>query len=137
MLQTLGRVRWRVLLRGLAAIVFGVLAWAWPAATIVMRVLFWGAYALVDGVAALWVGWQAKDDGKLLWQVGPVGIAAAILTFASPAITAVALPMLIAAWAIATGAFQIAAAIRRRKEIASGRLPSLSGALPVVSGPCA
>src|SRR5215470_18799207 len=85
----MGRAWWLVLLRGIAAIVFGVLAWAWPGATLVTLVLFWGAYALVDGVAALWSGWQARDAGKPMWQivlVGLLGIAAGIFTFVAPGI---------------------------------------------------
>lgn len=137
LLHTLGRVWWLVLLRGIAAIVFGLLAWAWPGATLITLVLFWGAYALVDGAAALIAGWQAKDGGRPLWQVvliGLIGIAAGIFTFVSPAITAIALLMLIAAWAIVTGVFQIAAAIRLRKEIQNEWLLILSGALSVVFG---
>src|SRR5215813_7296269 len=137
LLHTLGRVWWLLLLRGIAAIVFGVLAWAWPGATLITLVLFWGAYALVDGVAALWSGWQAKDAGKPMWQivlVGLLGIAAGIFTFVAPGITAIALLFLIAAWAIATGVFQIAAAIRLRKEIANEWLLILSGALSIAFG---
>jgi uncharacterized membrane protein HdeD (DUF308 family) len=137
LLRTLGRGWWLVLLRGIAAIVFGVLAWAWPGATLITLVLFWGAYALVDGVAALWAGWQAKDAGKPMWQivlVGLLGIAAGVFTFVSPGITAIALLFLIAAWAITTGIFQIAAAIRLRKEIANEWLLILSGALSVAFG---
>jgi uncharacterized membrane protein HdeD (DUF308 family) len=137
LLHTLGRVWWLVLLRGIAAIVFGVLAWTWPGLTLLTLVLFWGAYALVDGAAALWAGWQAKDGAKPMWQVvviGLVGVAAGLFTFFQPAITAIALLMLIAAWAIVTGVFQIAAAIRLRKEIAKEWLLILSGALSVVFG---
>ena len=120
MLQALGRTWWLVLLRGLSAIVFGILAWTWPGVTLITLVLFWGAYALVDGVAALIAGWQAKDSGKPMWQVvlvGVIGIAAGIFTFVQPGVTAVALLILIAAWAIVHGIFEIAAAIRLRKEI--------------------
>lgn len=137
LLRALGRVWWLVLLRGLAAIVFGVLAYAWPQLTLITLVLFWGAYALVDGVAALWVGWQAKDGDKPMWPivlVGVLGIAAGIVTFVMPGVTAVALLMLIAAWAIVTGVFQIAAAIRLRKEIANEWLLIVSGALSVGFG---
>jgi uncharacterized membrane protein HdeD (DUF308 family) len=137
LLRALGRVWWLVLLRGIAAIVFGMLAWAWPGATLITLVLFWGAYALVDGVAALWAGWQTKDAGRPMWQivlVGLLGIAAGVFTFVSPGITAIALLFLIAAWAIATGVFQIAAAIRLRKEIANEWFLILSGALSVVFG---
>src|SRR5215471_19740337 len=87
LLRTLGRAWWLVLLRGIVAIVFGLLAWAWPGATLITLALFWGAYALVDGIAALWGGWQAKDGGKPMWQIvliGVLGIAAGIITFVAP-----------------------------------------------------
>ena len=133
----MGRAWWLVLLRGIAAIVFGLLAWAWPGATLITLTLFWGAYALVDGIAALWSWWHARSSGKAMWQmvlIGVLGIAAGIFTFVSPGITAIALLLLIAVWAIATGIFQIAAAIRLRKEIDNEWLLILSGALSVVFG---
>ena len=137
LLRTLGSTWWLVLLRGIAAIIFGVLAWTWPGATLLTLTLFWGAYALVDGIAALWGGWQTKDGGKPMWQVvliGLLGIAAGIFTFVSPALTAIALLILIAVWAIANGVFEIAAAIRLRKEIANEWLMILSGAVSIIFG---
>ena len=74
-----GRAWWLVLLRGLAAIVFGLLAWAWPGATLITLTLFWGAYALVDGIAALWSCWHARERGeargRVMWQVILIGVA--------------------------------------------------------------
>ena len=133
----LGRAWWLVLLRGIAAIVFGLLAWAWPGATLITLALFWGAYVLVDGIAALWSWWHARARGNAMWQViliGVLGIAAGIFTFLSPGITALALLLLIAVWAVANGVFQIAAAIRLRKEIDNEWLLILSGVLSVAFG---
>ena len=99
--------------------------------------LFWGAYALVDGVAALVGGWQTKDGGKPMWTVvlvGIVGIAAGIFTFLQPGVTAIALLMLIAVWAIVHGVLEISAAIRLRKEIQNEWLLILSGVLSVAFG---
>ena len=137
LMKTLGRTWWLVLLRGIAAIVFGILAWTWPIATVITLVLFWGAYALIDGVAALVGGWQAKDSGKPMWPIvliGVVGIAAGIFTFVQPGVTAIALLLLIAIWAIAHGVFEITAAIRLRKEIENEWLLILSGVLSVAFG---
>jgi uncharacterized membrane protein HdeD (DUF308 family) len=133
----LGRAWWLVLLRGIAAIVFGLLAWAWPGATLITLALFWGAYVLVDGIAALWSWWHARQRGNAMWQVvliGVLGIAAGIFTFLSPGITALALLLVIAVWAVANGVFQIAAAIRLRKEIDNEWLLILSGVLSVAFG---
>lgn len=137
LLRTFCRAWWLVLLRGIAAILFGVLAWTWPGVTLLTLAVLWGAYALVDGIAALWGGWQAKDGGKPMWQIvviGLLGIAAGIFTFVSPALTAIALLILIAVWAIANGVFEIAAAIRLRKEIANEWLMILSGAVSIIFG---
>ena len=137
MLNSWGRVWWIVLLRGLAAIAFGLLAWTMPGLTILSLVLLWGAYALVDGVTALMAGWKAKGGSQPVWHivvVGVVGIAAGIFTFASPGLTELALLMLIAAWAAVTGVFQIVAAIRLRKEIANEWYLILSGLLSLVFG---
>jgi uncharacterized membrane protein HdeD (DUF308 family) len=96
-----------------------------------------GAYALVDGIAALWSCWHARSRGKAMWQIiliGVLGVAAGLFTFISPGLTALALLLLIAVWAIANGVFQIAAAIRLRKEIDNEWLMILSGVLSVVFG---
>src|SRR5207249_11847246 len=103
-----------MLLRGLAAIVFGVLAFVWPGQTLLALVYLFGIYAIVDGVLALWFTYQAAQDQKRWWPYlleGLVGIAAGIIAFASPGITALALAFVVAAWAILTGVVDIAAAI--------------------------
>lgn len=126
-----------VALRGAAAIVFGVLAFAWPGMTLVILTLFWGAYALLDGVLSLVGAFRMKDEGKPIWPlvlVGVLGIAAGILAFVWPEMTALILLLFIAAWAIVTGILQIAAAIRIRKVIDNEWLFILSGALSVVFG---
>ena len=62
-LHGLAKNWWALLLRGLASIVFGVLAFAWPGITIVSLVILYGAYALVDGLFALYA---AISGGKLI-----------------------------------------------------------------------
>jgi uncharacterized membrane protein HdeD (DUF308 family) len=139
LLHTLGRHWWLVALRGVASILFGILAWLWPGLTVIVLVAIWGAYALFDGVFALVAGIRARDQrgGKPMWAlviVGLLGIAAGVLTFLWPGITALALLMFIAAWAIVTGVFEIIAAIRLRKEIENEWWLGLSGALSVLFG---
>jgi uncharacterized membrane protein HdeD (DUF308 family) len=137
LLRSIGRAWWLLALRGGAAIVFGVLALAMPAITLVTLVLFWGAWALVDGVTALWAGWQARDGTTPLWPfvlTGVLGIAAGVFTLVAPAVTAFALLMLIAVWAIVTGVLEISAAIRLRKEIDNEWWLILSGLLSVAFG---
>lgn len=138
LLRTLGRTWWLILLRGILAIAFGVMAYLWPKLTLIVLVAFWGAYALFDGVVALVAGWRARGaGGRPMWTlivVGLLGIAAGVVTFLWPGMTALALLMFIAAWAIAIGVFQIIAAIRLRKEIENEWWLGLSGALSVLFG---
>jgi uncharacterized membrane protein HdeD (DUF308 family) len=126
-----------IALRGAAALIFGVLAFAWPVKALVVLVLFFGAYALVEGIFALIAAFRVRDRGRPMWTfvvIGVLGIAAGIVTFLWPGITALALLTLIAVWAFFMGIFQIVAAVRLRKEIAHEWLLGLSGVLSVVFG---
>jgi len=137
MLEHLGRNWGWVVLRGVAGVLFGVLAFVWPGLTLAALVIVWGAYALADGVLALIAAWRVRDQGKPFWAmviVGLLGIAAGIVTFIWPGITALVLLLFIAAWAVVMGVFQIIAAIRLRKEIQNEWLLALSGILSVLFG---
>ncbi|HEY0919553.1 HdeD family acid-resistance protein [Devosia sp.] len=125
------------LLRGLAGIGFGVVSLIWPGLSLVMLVILYGAYALVDGVIALVAGIAGRSVAVSRWwlvAVGLFGIAAGVLTFVWPGITALVLLYLIAGWAIAIGVSQIIGAIQLRKEIDNEWLLVLQGALAVVFG---
>lgn len=126
-----------VLLRGVAGIAFGALAFAWPGMTVVVLVIMWGAWAFVDGIAALVTAWQARDQGKPVWPlvlIGVLGVAAGLVTLFAPGVAATALLALIAAWAIVTGVFQIVHAVRVRKAIENEWMLILSGILSVLVG---
>jgi uncharacterized membrane protein HdeD (DUF308 family) len=128
---------WRILaLRGVAAIAFGVLALVWPGLTLWALVILWGAFALADGVLAL-VAVATKEPATrarpwLFVLQGLVGIAAGIITFLWPGITALVLLLVIAAWAFLTGVMQLMAAVRLRRVIEGEWLLGLSGALSVL-----
>jgi len=100
---------WAWLLRGIAGIVFGVIAFVWPGITLASLVLLFGAYALVDGVIHVVATFRRRvsEPRWLLALEGIVGIAAGILTFRWPAMTAIALTYLIGAWALVGGALRL------------------------------
>ena len=128
---------WLFLIRGIAAIIFGILALVWPGVTLVTLMLFYGAFALVDGVSALAAAITGNVSVAPLWWlaiVGLLGITAGILTFLWPGITALLLLLFIAGWSIAMGVFQIIGAVRLRKDIDNEWLLILSGALSVLFG---
>ncbi len=135
MLQHLAKHWWVFLLRGIAAILFGLFAYLMPGLTLATLVLFWGGYAFADGVIALWSAWKGdgkKDDRWLLGLQGVIGLAAGIITIAAPGATAVGLLIAIAAWSLVTGVLQIAAAVRLRDEIEGEFWLGLSGVLSVL-----
>jgi uncharacterized membrane protein HdeD (DUF308 family) len=108
-----------------------------PAITLSALVLVWGAFALVDGVLALVAGVRIRDNGKPLWAliiVGLLGIAAGIVTFLYPGLTALVLLYIIAIWALVSGIFQVVAAIRFRKDIRNEWLLGLSGLVSILFG---
>ncbi|HEY2662817.1 MAG TPA: HdeD family acid-resistance protein [Candidatus Binataceae bacterium] len=120
MLPLLSRFWWVLLLRGLAAIIFGVAAFAWPGLTLALLVLIFGAYAFVDGVfllVAVIGGWRQVNDRWLLLIEGLLGIGVGILTLHAPAITAIVLLFYIAVWSLATGVIEIVQAFRLREHV--------------------
>jgi uncharacterized membrane protein HdeD (DUF308 family) len=136
MIHELSRNWGWIALRGAAAIIFGVLALAWPASAFAAIVLVFGAYAFVDGVfdlIALFRG-QGKDRFWLLVLEAAVGIGIGILTIARPAATALVLLYYVGIWAILSGIFELAAAIRLRKEITGEFWLGLAGVLSIAFG---
>lgn len=137
MVETLTRNWGWVALRGVVAILFGVLTMFNPGITLAVLVLFFGAYALVDGIFMA-ISAIANRRGEPRWVAlligGLLGIAAGLVTFFWPGITTIALLAVIAAWAIVTGVAEIVAAIRLRKEITGEWLFVLAGLLAVAFG---
>ena len=127
---------WLVVLRGVAAIIFGILAFAWPGITLLTLVLFWGAFALVDGVLAIIAAVKGGNPMPRWWLaiVGLAGIIAGALTFLMPGLTALVLLTFIAVWAIVLGVMEIIGAIKLRKEIQGEWLLILNGAISVLFG---
>jgi len=126
---------WTLALRGLAAVIFGILAYVWPDITFTVLVLFFGAYALWDGIFAL-IG-AFRTEGERRWPLlleGLVGIATGLVTFFWTDAATLALLLVIGVWAVVTGIFEIIAAIRLRKEIEGEWLLLISGVLSVLFG---
>jgi len=136
LLHALVKNWWLFLIRGIAAIAFGVLAFMWPGLTLATLVLLYGAFALVDGVAAVIAAIRGGVPAPRWWLalVGLCGIIVGVLTFAWPGITALVLLIFIAAWAIVMGLFEIVGAIRLRKEIDNEWMLILGGAVSVLFG---
>lgn len=137
MIEALKRGWWLLVLRGLIAVLFGILTFVWPGITLVTLVFLFGFYALGNGIFTLGVAIRAPKGtpgiGTMV-LLGLLGIAAGIVAFVYPGITALSLLSIIAVWAIFTGVIEIAVAIRLRKELANEWMLILSGALSVLFG---
>jgi len=128
---------WLLALRGLLAVLFGVLAFVWPGATVLSLVWLFGLFALVNGILSLVLAAKAPKGfpkvGSLILG-GLLGILAGLLAFVMPGITALGLLILIAAWAIMTGVMDLVAAVRLRKIITNEWLLILAGIASVAFG---
>ena len=137
MLRLLRRHWWVIALRGLLAVIFGLLALIWPEITVQVLVIIFGAYAVVDGlftaIAAVRGRERCPGWGVMLLG-GVLGIIVGVLTFIWPQITAVVLLTFIAIYGIVTGIIEIVNAIQLRKQLEGEWMLGLSGLLSVIFG---
>jgi uncharacterized membrane protein HdeD (DUF308 family) len=137
MVQVIARNWWAWLIRGIAAVIFGILAWRWPGLTWVTIAIFFGAYALVDGVFAIIATIRAAETHQRWWPFlveGIVGILIAAIAFYDIRIVIVALYLTIAVWAFLTGIFELVAAVQLRKHIANEFWLILGGLASIAFG---
>ena len=135
--ETLVHNWWVILLRGIAGIIFAVLTFLAPDISLAALVLVFGAYAFADGVLAIISAIRQRGKSPRWWLLildGLAGVSIGIITLIWPAITAIALLYLIAAWALVTGGLEIAAAIRLRKVITGEWLLVLIGIASIALG---
>jgi len=129
---------WLLLLfRGIATVLFGILTFANPGVTLMVLVLICGALALVDGIfAVLAAAASMTGSWKTWWSIlsGVVGIAAGLITFLWPGLTALALLLYIGVWAILHGVLEIVGAIQLRREINNEWLLAAGGLLSILFG---
>lgn len=135
-LDALARNWWLILLRGVCAVIFGLLTFVWPGLTLVTLVLLYGAFSLFDGVFSIAAALKGGTPMPRWWLalVGLLGIGVGIITLFWPQITGIVLLMFIAGWAIASGVLQIIGAVNLRKEIEGEWLLIASGLLSVLFG---
>lgn len=134
MMNTLVRNWWLMALQGLCAVLFGVLALIWPGITLGTLVILFGAYALASGALSFAAAFQHRERFWALLVGGVLGIVAGLAAFFWPGFTALALLYLIAGWAVATGLFELIAAIKLRKVMTGEFLLGLSGLSSIVFG---
>ena len=133
----LARWWWTFILRGLLAILFGVIAFISPPATISALVLLFGAWAMVDGIFHIAGAIRDRSRNRSFWLAvleGVISIIAGALALAFPSLAAASLLLLISAWSIITGAVEVAAAVRLRKQMTGELWLAIAGILSIVFG---
>ncbi len=129
---------WRALaLRGLVALLFGLVVLFWPGLVLAVLAVLFGIYALVDGAITFVPALRSSDrDAQRSLPVaeGVVGIIAGLVALLWPGLSASGLVYVIAGWAVATGVLKILSAIALRAEVENGWLLAGSGALSVLFG---
>ncbi|WP_427788834.1 HdeD family acid-resistance protein [Brevundimonas diminuta] len=134
--SALRRSWWLLLLRGIAAVAFGVVTFIWPQISLLTLIMVYGIYAFADGVLALVAAIRGGGMVPRWWLAlaGVVSILTAIVVFAWPDLTALVLVYMIGFWSILRGALEIIGAIRLRNEIANEWSLGAAGALSVIFG---
>jgi uncharacterized membrane protein HdeD (DUF308 family) len=128
---------WLFTLEGVLAIAFGISAWVWPDLTVDTLVILFGAFAIAIGVMNLAAASAARRLGESPWGFvfrGLLDVGAGIVVFVWPDISERALLYVIAAWAIAIGIFEVAAAIELRKLIDNEWFLALAGVASIAFG---
>lgn len=136
LLHLLAKNWWIVLLRGIAAMLFGIIALAWPGITLVALMLVGAVYALADGLFALFAAVAGGTMAPRWWLAlaGVLGIVAGALTFLYPGLTALVMLTFLAAWCVVRGLFEIIGAIQLRKEIENEWMLILNGLVSLLAG---
>jgi uncharacterized membrane protein HdeD (DUF308 family) len=128
---------WALAIRGLAGVLFGVIALLMPGVTLAALTMLFGAWALIDGIISLVAALRAGRMHRAWWAFlleGIAGLLAAAATFTWPALTLIVLLYVIAAWAIVTGIFEIIAAIEFRRVIRREWMLALAGIASIAFG---
>jgi len=121
-----------IALRGVIAVLLGVIAVVWPGPTVGVLVILLGAFALVEGVTNVVAGVRGREG----WAIaeGVISVVVGIVIVVWPAITALVLLYIVATWAIITGIVRIVAAIQLRRVVRNEWLLVGSGLASVIFG---
>ena len=129
---------WRALaLRGIVALIFGLVVLFWPGLVLAVLALLFGIYAALDGAITFVPALRSQERGMkrtLPLAEGMVGIVAGLVAIFWPGLTSSGLVYVIAGWAVVTGALKILTAILLRTEVQNGWLLAGSGGLSALFG---
>lgn len=137
MLFRLSKFWWLLILRGLISIFFAIVAFLNPQLAFEAIILLLGIFLLADGATAVYLGVRMRghaDDWWVSVLEGALGAGLGLVALMNPELTAAGLVLVLAVWFLVTGVFEIALAIKLRKEIDHEWLLGLAGVVSIALG---
>src|SRR5262245_45405136 len=132
--RAVSRIWWAIVLRGILAVLFGILALIYTGQTMLAIIYAFGVFSLLTGVMQLVTAVRAGEAHRRWCWLAVAGVAAGVISFVWPGITALSLLFLIAAWAFISGVAEIVFALSYPDTLAHPWLAGLSGILSIVFG---
>ena len=136
MQQLISNFRTMFLFRGIAAVLFGIIALVWPKMTLSALVFVFGLFAVISGITAVVAALRNMELPGWGWLLaeGILGILVGVVALVWPGITALAFLYLLAAWAILTGIFEVIAPLAYPMSGGRAVLTALAGVLSIIFG---
>jgi uncharacterized membrane protein HdeD (DUF308 family) len=137
MRQTLADTWWLWLVRGILAIIVGILFLTRPGSSMVALAMVIGAYFLIDGVISLFHGFGKQPEGQSRWGLiiwGVIAILAGLSLLGNPILGGMSLVLVMGVWAILFGAMEIFTGIKYREEMSGEFWLILGGVAAIIFG---
>lgn len=124
-----------LIIRGIVAVLFGILVVVWPGVSVLAMVILFGIYAVLDGVTNI-VHYVTRKRRRSVWQLvgGIISVLAGLVAFAWPGITALSLALVIGLWAVILGVSQMALAFEVKRTLGLWWLWLITGIVTTVFG---
>lgn len=125
-----------LLWRGILAIIIGVVSVAWPSITVGAFVIIFAIFAFTTAIIDASRAFSQEKAGPVFGYLllSLLSVAAGVVALVWPQITALALTICIAIWAIATGILEVALAFRRNEEAGERAMWALGGLISIALG---
>jgi uncharacterized membrane protein HdeD (DUF308 family) len=125
-----------LILRGILAVVIGILALAWPGVTILALVILFAVYAFMDAGFQAMRGFTSRSAGPVAGHLllGLIDVGAGVVALAWPAPTALVLVLVVAFWAVFGGLSEVFAAFGAGESAGRRAMDVITGVVWIVFG---